>query len=102
MDRLVALGKGCLATACLLALGCASRPVAPISTPPAFAAAATAAAVDAGPPCDKLQERIQGSEAGDRVRTGTWLDSPLRMVESRRVRALHVRAAALGCELPRT
>jgi len=89
MRRLVVLA------ACLSALGCANAPLAPA----VLHANATTPAVDAGPPdCSTLAARIRGSEAADSVQSsGTWLDAPLRMVEGRRLRALHARATRLGC-----
>jgi hypothetical protein len=101
MHRLVALAKGCLAAACLVAAGCASGPVAQSPTPSVQATAS--APVSAGPrDCAALRTRIHGSDARDAVITGTWLDAPLRMAEGRRVRALEARAAELGCALPRS
>lgn len=102
MHRLVALAKGCLAAACLLALGCASRPAIQSPAPLAYSTASATASVGAGPPaCSTLHARIVGSEEQDAVRSGTWLDSPLRMVEGRRLRALQARATEIGCTPPR-
>ena len=94
MNRLLALG---IAVSCLLALGCASQPTTSL-----VQIESATARVAAGPPdCDSLHARIHRSEARFASRTGTWLDSPNRMVESRRLHALHARAERLGCSLPR-
>jgi len=100
MHRLVTLGKVCLASAPLLAVGCASQPIAQSPTP--FSTPIAIAAVDSGPPtsCEALHARIHVSEARYAAKAGTWLDAPNRMVQTRRLRALHARAAELGCALP--
>jgi hypothetical protein len=104
MDRLVVAGRGRtllgLAAGCLLALGCAREPVAePV---PTYALESAPATVDAGPPgCERIHERILRAEDRRSTGAGTWLDAPDRMVESRRLRVLHARAAAMGCPIPR-
>jgi hypothetical protein len=104
MHRLLALGRGGLAAACLLALGalgCASQPISQ-STTQSLTQSATPS-VDAGPPaCAAIQARIDRSEADYVAKAGTWLDSPNRMVETRRLRALQARADELHCALPRS
>jgi len=99
MHRLLALAKGCLVLGGLLAVGCAHPEAVQSSEALRFEAAA--AHVDAGPlPCTVLQARIGRSEAWYASQPGTWLDSPIRMVQSRRLRALQARAKSLGCALP--
>jgi len=89
-----------LAAACALALGCASPSAAPTHETLAWSPTAP---VEAGPngACTALHARIHRAEARAVDEAGTWLDAPVRMVESRRLRALHARAARLGCALPR-
>ena len=96
MHRLLAVG---VATTALLTLGCATQ-TAPTATNFGFESAT--ASVDAGPPaCEAIHARIHRSESSYGAQTGTWLDAPHRMVEGRRLRALHARAEQLGCALPR-
>ena len=100
MDRLSALAKGFLVIGGLIALGCAHPPAG--TSPTALRLEAAAAHVDAGlRPCRGLRARIDRSEAWYASEPGTWLDSPTRMVESRRLRALQARAEAIGCGMPR-
>ena len=88
-----------LALACILALGCASPPVAQ----EARVVVPVTASVDAGPPaCDALEARIASTETQLTSEAHTWLAAPVRMVETRRLRVLRARADALGCALPRS
>jgi hypothetical protein len=104
MDRHVVLGWSRplalgLAAVGLLAGGCARTPAA---APTNTYALEAAPAVNAGPPgCERIHQRILRAEDRRTTGAGTWLDAPDRMVEARRLRALHARASAMGCPIPR-
>jgi hypothetical protein len=97
MSRLVALAV----LGCGLCLGCASSAPAPTAASPGPARVTVDAGPAAASPCARLRQRILHSRVEVQAEAHTFLDAPLHMVESRRLRALQARARALGCGLPR-
>ena len=93
MHRLLALGA-------LLAMGCATQPLAPAQEPASPLAEIRLAPVSAAPPagpCAHLSDRMAMARAGRSDLAPTWLNAPIQMVAERRSRALHFRARQLGC-----